>query len=285
MNDFLDRYIFEEKDVRACYVSLKKSLFENHFHHHYPESVQGILGEFMAACALLSSSLKFEGRLVLQLRSESDAPLLMAECNHLGQVRAYAQLKEACGEINFENLEKGVLALTIQPDSGEAYQGIVPLDGANLAACLKHYFFQSEQLESFFYFHTTTQEVKAFMLQQLPPQFEKDKENRRNDWETLQHLASTLSLEELSQLESQEIMRRLYHQEVLRFLDRKEIKFQCSCSLSKMEKALVSLGRNELEEILLEQGQIDMSCEFCQERHIFTQKEIAALFSEQPTVH
>lgn len=285
MNDFLDRYIFEQKDVRACYVSLKQSLFDNHFHHHYPESVQLILGEFMAACALLSSSLKFEGRLVLQLRSESDVPLLMAECNHLGQVRAYAQVNEACSDITFEKLEKGVLALTVQPDQGEAYQGIVPLDGDNLAACLQHYFFQSEQLGSYFYFHSTAQQVHGFMLQQLPAQLEKDAVVTKNDWETLQYLAQTLSHEELSKLDSQEIIHRLFHQETIGFLERKQLEFHCSCSKSKMEKVLISLGRSELEEILIEQGQIDMSCEFCQQRHVFVEADIAALFSEQPILH
>jgi molecular chaperone Hsp33 len=285
MNDFLERYIFENKDIRACYVSLEQALSENNNHHHYSESIQNMLGEFMTACALLSSSLKFEGRLVLQLRSNSEVPLIMAECNNEGRLRAYAQTEDEEYKLSFVDLKSGTLAFTIQPDEGEAYQGIVPLDGDSLSQCLQFYFMQSEQLESYFFMQAEKGQARGFMLQQLPAQLQPEKELRDRDWEDVQTLAETLSIEELFNLASLEIMHRLYHQDEVRFLERCELGFSCSCSKEKMEKALVSLGRNELEEILLEQGQIDMACEFCGMAFLFEHKDVARMFNDDGVLH
>lgn len=293
MKDILDRYIFDKKDLRACYVVLDKSLSENHSHHHYPEALQKLLGQFMAACALLSSGLKFEGRLLLHLRSDSRVPLLMAECRHQQALRAYAQLSESdsddakasFADFDFCELRRGTLALTLQPDVGESYQGIVPLDGDNLAQCLQYYFLQSEQLHSHFYLSCEQGQAYGFMLQQLPAQLEKDVTQRQEHWREAKTLVDTLSTEELMALPSQEIMHRLFHQDDVRFLGQTALHFACSCSKAKMENALVSLGREELESILLEQGQIDIQCEFCQKGFIFDQEDVAALFLDKQVLH
>lgn len=284
--DHLDRYLFDQKDLRASYVSLEQTLNDNHGHQHYSESLQNLLSEFMLACALLSSSLKFEGRLVLQLRSESRAPLIMAECNDQGHLRAYAKTDQRLqAPLLFSELINGTLALTIQPSIGEAYQGIVPLDGNNLAECLQHYFVQSEQLQSHFYFYAKQGRAKGFMLQQLPTQLEKDTELREAHWEEVKSLAATLTEDELLSLDSETIMYRLYHQDEVRLLEQKDLQFRCSCSKEKMEKALISIGKDELDSILLEQGQIDMQCEFCQSGFIFDRADVTNLFTDEQVLH
>jgi molecular chaperone Hsp33 len=252
------------------------------------------LGEFIAASVLLASNLKFEGRLVLQLRSDSDISLLMAECKHNGEVRAYAQYNEKViaenkdKNFSFEMFRKGLLAMTIEPEVGESYQGIVSLSGKdggeakNLAVCLQNYFAQSEQLQSHFYLLSAGDFAVGFMLQQLPAQLEPNEQVRALHWEDIQYLAATLSEEELLTLDGQTIMHRLFHEDKVRFLDQSPIKFACSCSKERMDSALISLGRNELETILLEQGQIDMLCEFCKYGYVYGQTEINNLFSDFP---
>lgn len=287
--DVLERYLFDKKDLRASFVTLTQTLHDNHAHQAYSEDLQNLLAEFMLACALLSSSLKFEGRLVLQLRSQSKVPVIMAECNDLGHLRAYAKtetnLKNPYEQLPFAEFKNGTLALTLQPKMGEAYQGIVPLDGNNLAECLQHYFVQSEQLQSHFYFYAKQGRARGFMLQQLPAQLEKDVENREAHWEEVKALAHTLSEEELLSLDSETIMHRLYHQDEVRLLENKTLQFRCSCSKEKMENALISLGQHELDAILLEQGEIDMQCEFCERGFIFERKDIASLFSDEQVLH
>lgn len=281
--DSLDRFIFEDKDIRACVTGLSHSFVENSSHQNYPAEIQVLLGEFMVASTLLSSSLKFEGRLVLQLRSANEISLIMAECNHQGDVRAYAQYQEEWfankeNQFSFEDFKGATLAITIEPDIGEAYQGIVPLEGKNVGECLQAYFVQSEQLQSYFFLFCDGESAKGFMLQQLPAQLIKDNETRELHWESLKILAATLSSQELLSLSSEELMHRLFHEEQVRLLEQSPVQFSCSCSKARMDKALISIGIEELDGVLLEQGQIDISCEFCKKAYVYGQDEINELF-------
>lgn len=286
-DDVLDRYIFENHDVRVCFVYLNKSIVENLRSQDYPPAVQKLLGEFITACALLAASLKFEGRLVLQLRANAAVSLLMAECTDEGHVRAYAQVNTemdeqdltlALEQFEFSDFRKGTLALTIEPKTGESYQGIVPLEGKNLAQCLQNYFLQSEQLESHFYLLCEGQYARGFMLQQLPAQLEKNSEVRLLPWEEVIILADTLTPQELLSLPSDKLMYRLFHEHQVRFLGQQSLQFKCSCSRQRMDNALASLGAAELQSILLEQGQIDVRCEFCKHGYIYAAQEVEALF-------
>ncbi len=285
--DVLERFIFDQRDVRACVVQLEQSIQDNHKHHSYPKALADLLSEFMVATALLSSSLKFEGRLVLQLRSQSEVPLLMAECNHHAQVRAYAQYQELSSDFSFESLTKGTLAMTLEPEVGEPYQGIVPLMGQDLAQCLQFYFEQSEQLGSHFQLSVRNGKASGFMLQQLPPQYESEAEQRQQTWNDLKTLAETLETDELFGLNAQTIMHRLFHEFDVRFLEKAPVEFKCRCSKARMDQALVSLGQEELESILAEQGQIDMACEFCRQAYLYDQEEVRGLFEtgSSPTLH
>jgi len=220
----------------------------------------------------------------------------MAECTDEGHVRAYAQYQDidesslhaALGQFTFADFKDATLAMTIEPKSGEAYQGIVPLEGKNLAQCLQNYFLQSEQLGSHFYLLCEGEYARGFMLQQLPAQLEKNIEERQLHWEEVQILADTLTAQELLTLPSHTLMYRLFHEHQLRFLEQKPLQFKCSCSKQRMDNALASLGVEELQSILLEQGQIDVRCEFCKHGYIYAQQEVDELFtreSEQEIFH
>jgi len=276
--DCLDRFIFAEKDIRACFVKLKDTLLENHQNQNYPDYVKQLLNEFMLGSVLLSSNLKFEGRLVLQLRSDSAISLIMAECNDEGQLRAYAQFEDLPNDFSFSDLKGGTLAITVDPKEGEPYQGIVPLNGDDLAQCLRFYFQQSEQLNSHFYLFNNGEQAIGFMLQQLPAQLQKDQHTRDIDWQDLQTLANTLTQDEACSLSGEMIMYRLYHDYVLRFLGQTPLRFVCRCSKKKMDQALLSLGREEIEAIILEQGNIDMSCELCGSAYLYDLREALAIF-------
>jgi molecular chaperone Hsp33 len=215
--------------------------------------------------------------------------MIIAECNHQGDVRAFAQYQEAwfaneLNNFNFARFEGATLAITIEPDVGEAYQGIVPLEGNNLGECLQAYFIQSEQLQSHFFIVCEGDHAVGFMLQQLPAQLVKESDERELHWESLKILAATLSTQELLTLTSTELMHRLFHEEQLRFLEESPIQFACSCSKERMDKALISLGFEELNSILLELGQITINCEFCKQGYIYGHEDINNLFDDsEPT--
>jgi molecular chaperone Hsp33 len=276
MSDQLHRFIFDGSDVRGEHLQLSGSYREMLDNHHYPPAVARLLGEFLVAAALLSVTIKFRGSLILQVRGDGQVPLIMAEANSDGDIRGIARdAGQAMSESFHELLGNGQLAITIDPIEGRRYQGIVSLDGDNLAACIEAYFRQSEQLATRIWLGANGDTAGGLLLQELPTQ--------HSDLETWQHLttlADTVSEDELLTLDAANLLYRLYHEEPLRLFEPKSLRFRCSCSQERMEAALVSLGRDELDSILAEQGQIESHCEFCHRQFHFTPVQVAGLFGD-----
>ena len=126
-----------DTDIRGETVHLGDAYRDIIALHQYAPAVSKLLGEFMAAAVLLSTTLKFEGKLILQARSEGQIPLLMVECTSALEIRAIARGADQATSTNFDQLlSKGQLVITIDPDQGQRYQGIVPLIGDSLAHSL-----------------------------------------------------------------------------------------------------------------------------------------------------
>lgn len=277
------RFIFDTADVRGEFVQLNSTFTELLSNHHYPPTVTRLIGEFLAASALLSATIKFSGRLILQARSQGEIPLIMAECTSDKVVRGIVTGAEQALSDDFKRqLANGTLAITIEPDKGKRYQGIVPLDGDNLAQCLEHYFAQSEQLASRFFLAANEQCAAGLLLQQLPQQIEADQEDRENSWQHLSHLASTVKADELLQLPADELLHRLYHQDAVRLFETAEVRYECSCSYQRMEQALASLGEDEIRGIIKEQGEIEIGCEFCNQQYVFSEADVEGIIVAKP---
>lgn len=289
MTDRLQRFIFEDTDIRGELTRLEQSYRETLASHQYPEVVAQLLGEFLAAAALLSATLKFEGTLTLQARSEGEIPLIMAEANSERHLRAIAREADNASSPEFAKLlADGQLSITISPRKGKRYQGIVPLDGDNLAQCLESYFRQSEQLSTRIWLCSNGQQAAGLLLQELPASADRQSkalsaERREEQWQHVTKLADTLKPQELYDLHFDELLHRLYHQETVRLFEPTGLHFKCSCSQQRTLNALRTLGRKELETILAEQGAIEINCEFCHQHYSFNAEDIEQLF--QPTVH
>ncbi|WP_312381087.1 Hsp33 family molecular chaperone HslO [Pseudomonas oryzihabitans] len=282
-HDFTQRFLFDETDVRGELATLDRSYVEVLAKHAYPEPVAQLLGEMLAAAALLCGTLKFEGLLVLQARSSGPIPLLMVECSSEREVRGIARYEES--EITAsaslgELMPDGVLALTIDPRHGQRYQGIVPLEGTNLAECLSGYFATSEQLPTRFWLNADGRRARGLLLQQLPPARIKDAQARQDSWEHVVTLADTLTAEELLGLDNEVILHRLFHEETVRLFDEQPVAFSCSCSRDRAANALISMGQPDVESLLDEQdGQIRVDCQFCNEQQVFDAADIAQIFA------
>lgn len=277
--DASQRFVFENADIRGEIVRLHKTYLDTVRGKHYPDPVAALLGQFLAASALLSSTIKFDGRLVIQARSEGEITVMMGECTSDGELRGIARYAQTpTGEQFSELLRDGNLVITIDTRKGEPYQGIVELAGSSLAECLQAYFEQSEQLGSVFYFASDKGNVVGLMLQQLPAQLHKNVDERSRHWEHFSTLTRTITDEELLSLPNADILHRLYHQEELRVFAPREMKFACSCSRERTARALLALGKQEVDEIIAEQGGVEISCEFCGTEYNFGPGELALLF-------
>jgi molecular chaperone Hsp33 len=283
MPDQLQRFIFDNADVRGELVHLDHSYRDTLETHDYPEPVAKLLGEFLAAVSLLSATLKFDGLLSLQARSKGQIPLIMAEASSDNHVRGIVKGAEQASSEDFAELLKDAqLAITIEPSKGSRYQGIVPMDGANLAECIEHYFAQSEQLSTRLWLFADGNTAGGLLLQELPAS-EISLEQRQQQWQHFTHLAETVTEQELLTLDNEELLHRLYHQEQVRLFDADSVIFRCSCSEERTAKALISVGQKTLNEIIAEQGEVAINCEFCHQKYQFSQRDIDKLF--QPTVH
>lgn len=291
-NDLLHRFLFDDCDIRGEIVTLGDSYREVLSHNPQAPAIQRLLGEFLAAVGLLSSTLKFDGKIILQARGDGPLSTIMAECNHHNNLRGIVRMNaevELSDELAQHGglqqlLGNGILVITIEPQRSENFsgtierhQGIVPMDAHNLAGCLEHYFHQSEQLATRLWFAADNDVATGFLIQALPQQLITDEEDNRDKWETVITLADTVKEEELLQLEHTNVLYRLFNEQPLRLFDPKTLRFACSCSRDRSANALLSIGREDVEALLVEKGSIDIDCQFCNQHYHFTAEEVRKL--------
>jgi molecular chaperone Hsp33 len=290
MSDILLPFMFETGDLRGAVVVLDRTWREVLSRRDYPLPVRTLLGEAMASAALLSSTLKFDGTMVLQAQAENpEAPvrMLVVECNADLSLRATAKLAdgaepEQSDELN-ELVGAGRLVITLDPKDGQAaYQGVVPLEGAQLNAALENYMLRSEQVETRLWLAADETRACGLMLQRMPQTGGKAgksaEEESAERWHTAQTLAQTVASAELLTLEPNEILRRLFHEFDLRLFNQRHAVFRCSCSRERVAGMLRMLGQDEVEGILTERGLVSVDCEFCHKAYTFDPIDAAQLF-------
>jgi molecular chaperone Hsp33 len=291
MTDQIQRFLFDKTNVRGEIVTLERAYGEVLERHDYPPAVNRLLGELLAAVALLTDTVKLDGTLIIEVRGQGALALLMAESNPGGELRAIARLAEDAAipgdDTGFRELVgAGQIMITLDPTGGHRYQGVVALEHDSLAGCLAAYFAQSEQLPTRLWLAADGRRAGGLLLQRMPD----ESQNQDVDaWERTVHLADTVKEEELLGLEPLEVLRRLYHEEMVRVFDPKALHFGCTCSRERIASALMTLGAQELREVLAEQGSIDTQCHFCHTRYHFPVSEVEAMLDDPdgtpPTLH
>ncbi|MGB9578108.1 MAG: Hsp33 family molecular chaperone HslO [Halothiobacillaceae bacterium] len=245
----------------------------------YPPAVARLLGETAVAAVLLAATLKIDGKLTLQVQGEGTVHLLVMQVTSERELRGLARWH---GEVEGEGLAlmgDGRLVMTIETARGERYQGIVPLEGARLAQALEGYFARSEQLPTRLWLEAGPTRAAGLLVQKMPGH---DSAQDDEDWNRIVALSETVSAEELLELPAETLLHRLYHEEDRRVFEPESVRFACSCSRERVAEMLRSLGQDEVEDILAEQGGIEVHCEFCNAGYTFDAVDVAALFVETP---
>ena len=232
------------------------------------------------------------GTIAVGAQGDGPVPLIMAECNRHKGLRAIVRPPESGEFVLSEDtslqgfLGKGVLAITIDPDKGERYQGIVPLEAPSLAGCLEAYFAQSEQLPTRLWLMADGQRAGGLFLQALPKQIVADEDINADQWQTVVTLANTVKPDELLYLDHSQKLYLLFNEFSIRLFEPASLQFDCTCSETRSLHALRQLGREELQEILIDQGYINIDCQFCNQQYRFEQNQIDAMFDDdEPTLH
>jgi len=268
-SDQLVRFLFREKDVRGEIVKVAQSLDLMLQNHQYALPVKQLLAELVAATSLLTATLKFEGNIAVQVQGDGPVKFAAVNGNNHQQFRGVVRMQsEIKGDRFLDLIGEGFLLVTITPNQGERYQGVIPITGNSLTDTLEAYFNQSEQLPTRIYLHTDIQASHAkaagLLLQVLPV----DQDQAKIDFADIVALADTTTADELLQLSVEDMLYRLFHQEVVELFPAQPVEFVCGCSREKCEAAILSLGQQAIEEHIAE-GQLDISCEYCNTTYHF----------------
>lgn len=303
----------EGLDVRGRAVQLGPMLDGILGRHDYPAPVARLLAEAIVLTVLLGTSLKFEGKLIVQTKGDGPVDLLVADFTSPENVRAYARYDAAALDAALaagaaaphELLGKGVLAFTI--DQGvhtQRYQGIVPLDGDTLEEIAGVYFRQSEQIPTRVRLGVAelidrdeqgrprhrwrAGGMVAQFLPQAPermrqpdlPGGDGDEAGHRieedDHWAEARSLVETIDTDELTDptVGTERLLFRLFHERGVRVYPPQVVFDRCSCSREKLKGVLAGLGREEIEHSLQDDGEIAATCEFCSTTYRFEASEV-----------
>jgi molecular chaperone Hsp33 len=301
-------------DLRGRVVRLGAALDQTLANHDYPAPVAKLLGEAIVLTVLLGSSLKFDGRFILQTQTDGPVRMLVVDFNSPGRIRACARFDRSRVEAAIaaraasagELLGSGHLAMTIDqgPDMSR-YQGLVALSGGGLEDAAHEYFLRSEQIPTRVRL-AVAEEISAdttgprhrwraggMLLQFLPKKAERMRGpdldpgdapegtaphamTEDDAWVAGRSLIATVADIELidPELSSERLLYRLFHEHGVRVFRAVVVEAKCSCSRQSVEDMLKSFSQDDRDH-MVENGVISVTCEFCSSTYVFAPEEVA----------
>jgi molecular chaperone Hsp33 len=295
--DSLQKFIFDNAAVRGELVEISDTWREIQARHGYPKAVRSMLGEMVAAAALLSANLKFNGSIVMQIHGDGPVRLMVVECDADLRIRATAKLApdaEVADDASLTDLlnvnRRGRFVITLDPldkvPGQQPYQGIVPLDGPDMATVIENYMLRSEQMDTRLWLAADDQVSRGLLLQKLPRHSGKEdqtvqasEEEDLETWNRAVMLGSTLKREELLSTSIETLLTRLFWEETIRVFDPQHPQFHCTCTREKVGNMLKMLGQPEVESALADLGELGINCDFCGKHYAFDKVDCAQLFA------
>lgn len=282
--DQLSRFLLPRAGVRGARVHLTETWRCIHARATYPPAASGLLGEAIAAAALLTAHVKVEGRLSIQLQAPRGLRTLFAECTAAGTLRGILRLHDGLDvPRDLRALGPGaVLAVTIEnppvgPRDSGRYQGLVALESATLASALEAYFCHSEQLPTRLLLAVGEDSVAGLMLQTLPGDG-----GDPDGWTRTGALFDTLRPQELLDWPLDTLLQRLFHDEQAELVAQQPMRFACTCSRARVLAMLASLGPEEARAAAADTGAAEVHCEFCAQGYCLPLEEIEQTLARDP---
>ena len=276
--DYVQRFLFEDLDIRGRLVCLTESWQRMLDGRGYPADIAALLGHTTALNVLLGANQKGAGRVTLQVQGSGPVKLLVADCTADLKIRGMASYETIERKSNSERslLGDGRLAVTLEDiKSGRLYQSLVPLEGETMQQIFEHYLAQSEQLDAFLRLYADGGALCGLLLEKLPGADTRDPDG----WNRVKHLASTLTLDETRDAQPYDLLTRVFPEELMRVFRLYAVEYHCPYDEKKVKDMLRGLGRKEVEAILAEQGEVVIRNEMCNHEYRFDASAIAELFA------
>lgn len=268
--DYVQRFLFENLDIRGrlvCLTGAWRSMLEG---RDYPARIAEMLGHATALAVLLGAGQKGAGRVTLQASGTGPLKLLVADCTSDLRVRGMALY-----DADEPDLGAGRLAVTYEEESGQIYQSLVPLEGRGMAEMFENYLWRSEQRESFLRLGASGGALYGLLLEKLPGADARDADG----WNRVTQLAATLQLEETVDAQPYDLLVKLFPEELLRVFRLYPVEYHCPDDADKVRRVLKSLGREEVESILAERGEVVIRNEMSNREYRFDREAIEAIFA------
>jgi molecular chaperone Hsp33 len=276
--DYVQRFLFENLDIRGRLVCLTGAWQRMLDGRGYPEDIVTLLGHTTALNVLLGANQKGAGRVTLQVQGTGPVKLLVADCTAELRIRGMAHYEpdEIARDNERELLGDGRLSVTLEDlKSGKFYQSLVPLEGETLEQIFTHYLSQSEQLSAYLRLCADGGALAGLLLEKLPNADSRDPDG----WSRVTHFANTLTLEETRDAQPYDLLTRVFPEELMRVFRLYAVEYHCPYDEEKVKDMLRGLGREEVESILAEQGEIVIRNEMCNHEYRFDAATIARLFA------
>jgi molecular chaperone Hsp33 len=276
--DYVQRFLFENLDIRGRLVCLTGAWQRMLDGRGYPEDIVTLLGHTTALNVLLGANQKDAGRVTLQVQGTGPVKLLVADCTAELRIRgmAHYQRQEIGRENERELLGDGRLSVTLEDvKSGKFYQSLVPLEGETLEQIFTHYLRQSEQVPAYLRLYADGGAAAGLLLEKLPGADTRDPDG----WNRVTHFANTLTLEETRGVQPYDLLTRVFPEELMRVFRLYAVEYHCPYDEDKVKDMLRGLGREEVESILAEQGEVVIRNEMCNHEYRFDAAAVARLFA------
>ena len=289
-NTFVDSILpfqIDEKNLRGRFARIEKLASDTLKNHRFPDKVCKLLLEALLLTALIGEMIKIKWRLSLQIRGNESIKLLATDYyapkskEKPANLRAYADYEK---EAKHLNLDTGLFAITIdQGKNTEPYQGITPIIEGSLIKSAENYFFQSEQIKTFFYLNIAKKHsakngrnwiASGFMLQALPNEHDK-KYIDDDSWNILKKRIIEQTRDSINEDFNQyRFLDNIFQNSTLTVFKETKLKFGCSCKRKTLINTLSKYQKEQLEEMCDKQKKISANCQFCGRKFQFSLKQI-----------
>lgn len=280
-DDLVAAFQIEGWPLRGRIVRLGGAIDEVLSRHDYPEAVANLLGEACALAALVGSSLKFDGKLIVQAQGDGPVSLVVADYDTTGGLRGYcsfdpdrvAEVSQGFARPGARTLlGGGVFIMTIDQGSDmDRYQGIVAIEGETLALCAEQYFAQSEQTPTRVRLAVgqvdtgegRTWRAGGILIQNIAA--DEARGSTADAWERAQALFVTTGEDELIDptLPGETLLWRLFNEDGVRIFEAKPLRAFCRCSTERVATVIQTFSDEEKAEMIEPDGKIHVKCEYC----------------------